>query len=114
MNTINRLTHNNQNKIKYKHSFITETNDRNTTADRNRIIDHSLVKTQSCGSFTKTAENIIYSNTKLKNKIEIKEKELLNNIKSNSLNDITKDHTADMSPYLSTVGQNMTFINDSF
>jgi len=27
---------------------------------------------------------------------------------------MTKDNTADMSPYLSTVGHNMTFINDSF
>jgi len=75
-------------------------------------VDYSLVKAKSCISLSKSTENVIYSNSKLQNKLAHAHE--LHKIKSNSLDDMTKDNTADMSPYLSTVGHNMTFINDSF
>lgn len=117
MNTINRLTHNNQNKIKYKHSFVTEINsssNRKANGNRHKLVDYSLVKAKSCISLSKSTENVIYSNSKLQNKLDHAHAHELHKIKSNSLDDMTKDNTVDMSPYLSTVGHNMTFINDSF
>jgi len=58
MTTVNRLTHSNQNKIKYK-SFITETNEKYNKYDKNdlkhngMVQEHYMNKAQSCRMFSK-------------------------------------------------------------